>query len=347
MSDRNLARRATAKIYFDGTDITEDIMPYLVSLSYTDKEEDETDDLSIVLQDREGIWLSSWLAHALGASASNRKISASIIRQNYNGDGSDTELPCGEFGLDAADVTAPPLTVTMRATSIPYDSSIRQTKKNKAWEAYSLSGIANEMASSAGLVVNFQSGVDPSYERVEQFEESDIAFLENLCHNAGLSLKATDKQIVIFGQSEFEGHGAIASSTYGDGSYTRVKLSTGEADVRYSACEVKYTQPDGSVVTATTSDPNALNGQTYYATAKCSSVGEAKDLSVSLLRLKNKFGTTADLTLPGNPALCAGLTYELSGFGLWDGKYIIARAVHTINSSGYVTQITLRKGLDI
>jgi len=65
MSDINTARHAGAKIEFDGTDITTDIMPYLLSVAYTDNEEDSSDDLQIKLQDREGVWMQSWLQAAI------------------------------------------------------------------------------------------------------------------------------------------------------------------------------------------------------------------------------------------------------------------------------------------
>ena len=47
MSSRNLARRTKAEVSFGGIDITKSIQPYLLSISYTDNEEDETDDLQI------------------------------------------------------------------------------------------------------------------------------------------------------------------------------------------------------------------------------------------------------------------------------------------------------------
>lgn len=65
MSDVNTARHAGAKIEFDGTDITKDIMPYLLSVSYTDNEEDSSDDLQIKLSDREGVWMQNWLQEAV------------------------------------------------------------------------------------------------------------------------------------------------------------------------------------------------------------------------------------------------------------------------------------------
>ena len=61
MSGKNAARRTEAEVTFDGVDITKSIKPYLLSITYTDNEEGETDDLQIQIQDREGEWLQSWL----------------------------------------------------------------------------------------------------------------------------------------------------------------------------------------------------------------------------------------------------------------------------------------------
>ena len=41
MSKSSLARRTVIEIAFDGVDITESIRPYLLSVTYTDNEEDE------------------------------------------------------------------------------------------------------------------------------------------------------------------------------------------------------------------------------------------------------------------------------------------------------------------
>ena len=55
---------------------------------------------------------------------------------------------------------------------------------------------------------------------------------------------------------------------------------------------------------------------------------------------------TVTFTLPGDVGLVAGVTVQLEGFGGWDGKYIVTRAVHTVGGGGYTTQITIRKVLD-
>lgn len=60
MSDKDLARRIRIQVDIAGTDVSVDINKSLLSLSYTDNEEDKTDDLQITLEDKEGIWINDW-----------------------------------------------------------------------------------------------------------------------------------------------------------------------------------------------------------------------------------------------------------------------------------------------
>lgn len=62
MSDSTLARRTVIAVKIDGVDISEDMNNYLLQMTYTDHEEDKTDDLQISLDDRESIWLEDWLS---------------------------------------------------------------------------------------------------------------------------------------------------------------------------------------------------------------------------------------------------------------------------------------------
>ena len=79
----NDARRAAVEVTFDGADITSSIRPYLLSLTYTDSEEDQSDSLQIQLQDRDGLWLESWLNKAVEASAASKlSMSATITPEN-------------------------------------------------------------------------------------------------------------------------------------------------------------------------------------------------------------------------------------------------------------------------
>lgn len=430
------ARRAHAEVLFDGVDISKSLQGYLHSMTYTDNEEDQADDLQIRIEDRDGVWLCKWLvaavqaaatapaapaaasgdwkigdsvvvsgrpqyssygngtpgatvnnhqgaithlnlqsgvpypihvdylgwfaesqvkkadaaAEAAPASSGTLQIRASIVRDNWTGDGKKEKLFCGEFELDSLSASGPPATITIKASSLPYSSQIRQTKKSKAWESYKLSGIARDMAAANGMACLYESSNDPFYERIEQTKKTDISFLSKLCHDAGISLKVTDKTLVLFDQTVYEAKPPVATIKRGAGGYQKYKLETSESDTQYSSCRVSYTPPGGKLIEAIAYvedyDAEAKNNQRLEVSAKVSSIAEAKALAEKQLRLRNKYAKTVSFTLPGNPLLVAGITVALSGWGLWDGKYIIKQAVHAVGGSdGYTVQIKARSVL--
>jgi phage protein D/SH3-like domain-containing protein len=277
------------------------------------------------------------------------KISAVIVLRNGNNDGKDAVLDCGQFELDSIDAQGPPATVTIKATSLSFSNTVRQTLKSKLWENITLSEIASQIARQNGMGVLFESGFNPRYSRVEQYQTSDIAFLQKLCHNAGCSLKATNNILVVFDQAAYEGKKAVRKIKFGEeGGYTKYKLSTGTNNC-YTSCRVYCTTTSGAVISATeyaqNYNENSDNQQCLQVCQRVSSKAEAQELAHKLLRLHNKFEITGTFTFPGDPRLAAGNTVELCDFGFGDGKYIVKSAKHSISSSGYTTQVTLRKCL--
>ncbi|MDE7055370.1 MAG: hypothetical protein K2O84_11275 [Oscillospiraceae bacterium] len=353
MSNQNLARRTAVEVAFSGVDITKSIRPYLKAFTYTDNEADKADDIQIQLHDRDSIWMEKWLVEAIeAASAAKLNIDAVIVRENWLGDGKDVVLPCGDFELDNVVLSGPPATITIKSTSLPFSAPVRQTKKNNAWENTTLSAIANERAGANGMRCMYLSANDPFYKRVEQVDASDIDFLSRLCHDAGISLKATSSILVFFDQVAYEAKSSVITIEKGAaGGYTKYKLDVGAADSQYASCRVSYVDPaSGKCIEATAKiedyNADAKNNQQLEVTAKVSSKDEAKTLAEKHLRLHNKYSKSATFTLPGNPALVAGVTVELKGWGAFDGKYIITQAVHTAGKSGYTTQIKLRLVLE-
>ena len=278
------------------------------------------------------------------------KIDAVIVRENWTGGGKDAVLPCGEFELDSVAASGSPAVINIKGTSLPFTAQVRQTKKSKAWENYTLSGIANEMAGANGMVCMYESASDPFYSRVEQVKTSDIQFLETLCHKAGISLKATNRTLVLFDQAAYESKAAVFTIKRGGGAYTKYKLNVGTADTQYSSCRVSYVDPAGKCIegVAKVEDykADAKNNQQLEITAKVANKDEAKALAEKMLRKHNRYAKTASFTLPGNPDLVAGVTVMLEKWGGWDGKYIVTQAKHTVGGSGYTVQVRLRRVLE-
>lgn len=427
MSSAAMSRCTLVKVLISGVDVTAEVNKNLISVQYTDNEEDATDDLQLTIADASYIWIRKYLNAVVNAAASEGietetsagggvssggthtvvsgdtlwgiaaqylgdgsrymeiynlntdkisdpnliyvgqvlrlpgsgdpipkskyknkglRIRVIFIRENWNSDGRDKYLDTGDCALDEVSCDGPPNVISLKAISLPRDTAASQTKKNQAWEAYYLSGIGKEIAGRAGMEFMFDSDSDPYYERVEQVNLSDIAFLSELCHAAGLSLKITTNTIVVFDQAKYEAKEPVITISPGCG-YTKYKLKTGQCDTQYGSCKISYTDPVSKVTySGTYADPEAeSDAQVLALNMRVSSNAEAEAMAQKMLRLKNKFERQCDFTYPGDPDLVVGVTTKLEGWGMFDGKYIISKAVHGV-SNGYTTKITLRRVLE-
>lgn len=221
--------------------------------------------------------------------------------------------------------------------AIPYASTIRTQKKTKAWEKYTLSGIAKEIAGANGLTCMFESASDPFYQRKEQMQESDITFLQRLCKAAGISLKVTAKIIVLFDAAAYEQKDAVRTIQRGKADVGSYSFSTSLHDTAYSKCHVSYTDPATGTTLEYTYTPRDADksGQTLEINEKVSSREEARQLAMKRLREKNKGEFKASFKMAGDARLVAGVTVQVAGCGAFDGKYIIETATHSISRSGY------------
>ena len=70
------------------------------------------------------------------------EIHAIVIQKNPYSDGKDKVLDCGKFEIDSVSYQGPPQKLTIKATSIPYSTKLRQEKKSKTWENTNLKTIS-------------------------------------------------------------------------------------------------------------------------------------------------------------------------------------------------------------
>ena len=431
MSDSNLARRVEIRLEFEGVDISADINKYLLSMTYTDNEEDKTDDLQLTLDDREGFWLGDWLNTPAqpapppaannsgwkigdvvtangrpqyssygngkpGATLTNYKgkvthlnlrsgipypihvdykgwfaesqvkkedakqdtmtqsggakgamLHALIVQKNWDSTGKDKVLDCGMFEVDSVDGSGPPAKVNIKGTSLPYTSTVRTEKKTKAWENIYLSAIAEEIAKKNGMKSMFESVFNPYFSRREQVQQSDIIFLQELCKNSGISLKVTAKTIVLFDAATYEQKEAVRNIKRGTSDVKSYRFSTNFNDTAYDSCKVSYTNPQTKKTIEYTYKPRNPpgSGQQLSINEKVNNREEAKQLAMKRLREKNKREFKADFTLVGDLDLVAGVTVTVSGYGAFDGKYIIESATHNL-TGGYTVNLKLRRVLE-
>lgn len=358
---KGYARRAFAKILYNGTDITASLQTYSKSVDYTDVISGEADDLQITLKDTDGLWLSDWFPDK-GAV-----LTASIVTQYWDSPTApDKELPCGLFEIDEIECSSMPSEVKIKAVSVPDNTTLRGTEHTQAWEQLSIWRVANDIAARNNMGLQWQVKDNPNIDRIEQTEQSDLSFLNKLCQDHGYSLKVVNNELVIFDLKDLEAaeplllfkrpavKDLVSQVVIAKDSATTPVLKTlvpsqwsfrtSTRDI-YKTCIVEYTDSKTKqTIKATFDDPNKTTGKILRVKKEVKSQAEADELAKRELRAKNLEEVTARLDLMGDTDLSSGLTCQVTGFGHFDGKYIISSVHHTIGG-GYNCSVDLRRCL--
>lgn len=345
------ARRISAIIKYNNKDISVDISKYLKSISYTDNLSGEADDLQITLEDRDGLWQSTWMPEK-GA------LLDATLQQKYwqTLSALPQSLRLGLFEIDEITSSGYPSEVQIKAVSVPGNNTLRGTERSRSWEKAKLQAIANDIAIDAGMTLFWDTEENPVLDRAEQTEQSDLSFLYAICKDKGLALKISDKKIIVFDEAKYEAEKAKITIVKPGTVYkkesgmkylfvgTGYSLRTKIRDI-YAACRVNYQQGSSKSNIEATYTVAGKKGKTLQVNEQVESVAEALNLAKKRLREKNKDEVTGSLNMLGNFVLLSGVTVDLLGFGAFDGRYLITRASHDIGS-GYTTNIDVRRCLN-
>lgn len=345
------ARRILTIIKYNNKDISADISKYLKSISYTDNLSGEADDLQIILEDKAGLWQSTWMPEK-GA------LLDVMLQQKYwqTLSALPQSLRLGLFEIDEITSSGYPSEVQIKAVSVPDNNTLRGTERSRSWEKAKLQVTANDIAIDAGMTLFWDTEENPVLDRAEQTEQSDLSFLYAICKDKGLALKISDKKIIVFDEAKYEAEKAKITIVKPGTVYkkesgmkylfvgTGYSLRTKIRDI-YAACRVSYQQGSSKSNIEATYTVAGKKGKTLQVNEQVESVAEALNLAKKRLREKNKDEVTGSLNMLGNFVLLSGVTVNLLGFGAFDDKYLITRASHDIGS-GYTTNIDVRRCLN-
>lgn len=345
------ARRILTIIKYNNKDISADISKYMKSISYTDNLSGEADDLQITLEDRAGLWQSTWLPEK-GAL-----LDATLQQKDWQTlSALPQSLRLGLFEIDEMTSSGYPSEIQIKAVSVPDNNTLRGTERSRSWEKTKLQVIANDIAIDAGMTLFWDTEENPVLDRAEQTEQSDLSFLYAICKDKGLALKISDKKIIVFDEAKYEAEKAKITIVKPGTVYkkesgmkylfvgTGYSLRTKIRDI-YAACRVSYQQGSSKSNIEATYTVAGKKGKTLQVNEQVESVAEALNLAKKRLREKNKDEVTGSLNMLGNFVLLSGVTVNLLGFGAFDDKYLITRASHDIGS-GYTTNIDVRRCLN-
>lgn len=326
-------RRTRIQLLYNDTDISRDITTDLLTFDYTDKESGEADDIAVTLKNNHGLWTGDWFP------GKGDTLTATIVDDGFG------DLYCGTFKIDEVEASGAPDVIVIKAVSVPLNESLRRKDKSKTWEDTTLSAITNEIGTAAGLAVLYDARTDPAFSRLSQNEESDLAFLHRLCEDEGFSLKLTDATLVVFEQAKYESQSPALTLTKGKDNIESYRFSSQAFDL-YQSCTVNYYNSEREQqLSYTYQAPNVAEGMEANIVKVADSLAEAERWARAELRKRNKHEITGDLAVTGRTDVVAGITVTITGFGQYDGAYLVEEARHTV-SAGYRTAVKVRRVLE-
>jgi len=349
-----LTRQVVVDMKYDNKDITKDVTPFLLSVRYVDRTKNsQCDVVDVTFQDVDGLWRGGWYPERGAKFAVKFKVYGWFNADDY------FERDAGGFEIDDLTSVGPPSTFSIGAVSIGITNSIRRQQNTKAWENINVKQIAQEVADKHGFELKWYSNYNPKLERWEQRGQSDSLLLVDLCEYVGLTLKFTDKWIVIYNGKEFDAKKPEVTIYCHNGGVKGYTFNANSADI-YMACEVKYFHPEkkelieyifysddvkGPKIDTENGDiPEPEVGKVLKLNQRVNDVGEAESLARAVLRSRNMRQVTATIDSIGRPDLYSGMTLRLSGFGRWDTViWSVEEIVHEYSKGGgYNSTISLR-----
>ena len=335
-----LTRHVGVDIWADGENVTENLSPYLKSITYTDNAGGSSDTAEIELRDDERLFIGEFLPKR------GLNVSITLYRENWTGDNQIDSLPLNNFELDEVTLSYPPSIARIKLNSIAQSSGLRQRDESQSWEDCKLSQIARDVADKAKVGLVYEATDDPTIKRAERSEVSALKFLEKLCTDSGLALKVTSGKLIIFDETKLESQEPVARLIRDASTITRFSATATLQEI-YKRAEVKYSHGQKSELISGSFDaPDKSEGKTLKINQRVESRSEAERLAKKSLRDKNKREVQVRLTTVGDFRLLSGCVVELVDHGMFSGRYLIEKSTHRINSSGYTVDLELRKCLN-
>lgn len=323
-------RSTKVSISYNGVNMDKKLAPFLEDFQYTDVASGENDAIDITLNNRDYQFMTKSMPKK------GDKMSARIIRNNWEMSGVTKTIKCGTFILDDLSFEGSPNTCTIGAVSAPVKGEFKATKRTHIYKNATVKEIAGKVTKRAGIAL-FYDAPNVVVKKVEQSQATDSDFLLELCEEYGLGVKIYSGKIVIFDEEKYEQKAPaleIKKKAVSEWNWNTTLQRT------YTGAKVSYDDPDDNKEHKITI---GKKGRMLRVDVSAFSKKEAAIKAKAKLAEENKKQTTMSVTVPGNVSVYSTQTVKMSGFGKLSGKYYVDKVVHAVGSNGYQKNISLHK----
>ena len=225
------ARSIRVIVIFNKVDISDEIAHSISSLNYTDNSKNAIDDLEIELENLDYRWLKEWYPDE------NAQLLIGIHEELEN---ETNFLDLGTFYVD--EPTFEDHKLTLKCLALPLDQNIRDQKNSVAWENITLKELVTQIANKHEMNAEIYAE-NVFFERLDQNQETDLAFINRVIKEIGLNMKVSDDKIIIFDDEEMEKNDTIEVFNIKDYRIRSFSLKKKNKEI-YDKVEVSYYDPD-------------------------------------------------------------------------------------------------------
>lgn len=326
--------KVTYEVVYNGKNITADILPHVLSFSYTDKSHGESDEIEILLEDSADLWKNNWYP-------SKGDIVAARIIHPMQG-----VLNCGTFEID--DITGEwgeaGDTFSLKGLGAGIKKKVR-TKRSYAHEGKTLREIANHVAAGHGLKVE-GSILDVRLLRSTQHRETDLGYLKRIAHDFGYALNVRGDNLTFTNIFDLEKKSAALEIYRNEIISGSIKDKTSES---YKDAKISFHNPhQRRAITHTEKETEAAyqgaKVDTLSLNLRCENQQQAEIKTKVALYRANSKQQEGNLSFPGNIYAVAGNNCSLFGFGYFSGLYYLESTVHAVApEGGYTTSAEVKR----
>ena len=319
---------------YEGKDITADIAPYLLSLSYTDFLEGQSDEVQAEFEDTDGRWLRGWYPEQ------GDRLTLKL------GDRLTGLVALGSFEIAEIEYSRPPAVVRLKALAAGI-SKAHRTLQPKPYRNTTLAAVVRTVAGRLKLKVTGTVS-DIKIKSVMQYQERDVEFLSRLAKMYGHVFKITGDTLVFDAKAGLAKREETVVLRPED--IIRVRLRDLIKGVPEAAVVRAYNPKSKKTVLAARKAkprrPQAKRGTGADTLKIIPNRGESQHQlnarADAALADAQEEQCAGDITLTGNALLVAGQTVRLKDFGKFSGKYLVKQARHELGRGGYTTDLEIK-----
>lgn len=329
-------RKSKILVKYNRTNITDTVTDLLESFDWTDVAGGEADTISMVLNDRDLMWVKKGFI-----PADSDYVKVWIQVSGWTHDSDNRKSFCGKFHVDSFTHSGFPNIFTLDGICLPINKSFNVTQRNKTFKKTSVKRILQDIAKRAGMKLVYDAS-DHKVDEMSQSGQTDMAFAFSLCDDYGLSMKVYNNKLIVYSQTRYEKRKAKytikRSDLGGSGAYSIHRSIT----TMYDGVKMQYSNKDKKTVTYQYTVPGKKGRRLLIVSGSADSHADAEKKAKAQLLKNLRAVQTITLTLMGDPKYKACQNFTLEGFGRLNGKYFIDKVVHS-KSGAYTSTITAHK----